>query len=279
MDAVLRRFRLLGSSSSPRPVARQTSAPPVKETPPVPPRKALPKIPLAVWHRVIAHVLAYANQLDHPSHAEWLRTFHRCGGVCKAWRARVNTFSGQPELHVNTAFADLIANTFNRNPVFWATIRKLQILCSAETSTGALGYQLNNAATHFPAALAPQTVLPHLEEIHIYALLRASGASPAVPEGTELLPHLPLPPDFPSLYARWAGQIKILDIGGITFAEFSDLNRLIECFPLLEDLKCACLRWSELGVVPESMELGRGSFLGKLQCLQVRFFVRGWTWR
>ena len=248
------------------------TTPGAKENSGLPPPEPLPEIPPAIWEEVINFIVLYGSHPNDPAHEDWLRTVHTCTGVCKAWRASVHRFTvpDNGTLLLDSTCVGVIARALDRGPVLSASVRVINLLCTTENVGGAFGYELHNAATHFFPALAPHTRFPLLRELRFLGVRRASGGTLAVGNDVELLPYLPLPLDLPAVYARWAGQVRALGVLGMTFAQFSDLMQLVACFPRVQELQLATVRWSDMGDDLEYSKRGDGEFLGSLKKLLVR---------
>ena len=235
-----------------------------RREPEVPPSQQV--LPGAIFHRTIEHVIGLVHEAQSDSERwAWILTLRNCSLVCKAWHQSSKGHLALVDLVVDSEQLETVSKAISGAPEFGIWTRYLSIFCHTETVDGAIGYPLHNVSTRFPGAL--QGLLPHLKGIKIMADYRARGMGTASSD-TILVPYLPLPPDAPLSYQEFSGITSLL-LFGVNFSSFQDFATLMDCFPSLESMFCASLRWYTMGDLPLCMSCDNRSFLGRVKHLVV----------
>ena len=230
----------------------------------VPPSQQV--LPGAIFHRTIEHVIGLVHEAQSdPERWAWILTLRNCSLVCKAWHQSSKGYLALVDLMVDSDHLESISKAISGAPELGIWTRYLSIFCHAETVDGDVGYPLHNVSTRFPAAL--QGLLPHLKRITITADYRARGTGKTSSD-TILVPYLPLPSNAPLLYQEFYGITSLL-LSGLDFSSFEDFATLMNCFPSLESMFCASLRWHTMGDLPLCMSRDNRSFLGRVNYLVV----------
>ena len=102
----------------------------------------------------------------------------------------------------------------------------------------------------FPA-FSLRIALPSLRQVTI-ARYRTTWNS-HYQEKPFVLPHLPVPPQFPRLSRRTFSSVTSLTLNNLRFPNFSDTMRLLSCFNNIEYLYLGSISWDRLTVIPGFM--------------------------
>ena len=196
------------------------------------------------------------------------RALRNCTLVCHSWNPRARLHL-RAWIHIEDV--DSLANLAQRMGATPGTIAPhVSLLVIYLPSDGR--YPPSNVLTLLPILFRLGLSSINYLSLYIFPRHDVHQSQPREAEQeTMSFPHLSLHPRFSSLVTPVFSTVRGFSMCDMTFKNFSDFGKFLNCFPRLEELFCQDVQWLTLGVVPGCMSRKTGrTFLPNLRQLHVR---------
>ncbi|KAI0712830.1 hypothetical protein C8T65DRAFT_829212 [Cerioporus squamosus] len=213
---------------------------------------------------VCEHVIEAAYDERYDLIQTSLVTLSSCSLVCRAWRPRAQSMLFEYVLLRDKDALYRYASLVEVSPKVGTYMRTLSL-------RGYLHVPFSPAVL-FPTVLRGK--LPNLEDVYFHELSEGAKAAKPLRKGEKELPSLPIHPFLPSLLSS-ISHIRRLYLSNVKFPSFGDIARILNTFPVLQELYCEGVSWAVLGQEPSCMvkrefydtRKARNTFLPKLKLL------------
>ena len=222
------------------------------------------RLPFELCLQVIDSLGGYMDepiaQLEPEEFENVQRALYQCTLVCSSWWPRAKFWLFRAIRLRSLKALNSLATVLNVTPSLISLIHQMSLSCNTPEGD----YSPRNVLTRLPHSL--RVPLSTLRALFI-GFQDEKGQSAV---GNKPLPHLPLNVRELGLYHKRFASTAILHVREVTFANFADFARLLDCFDALEELECKSVTWNVLGVIPGCMTRKKKPFLPKLRKLDVR---------